>query len=240
MTFVSPSSANTTADWSSSITDYDTTDEMDSMLNDMQFSQGLLIDDEGLADFSFRPMSGKEKLLAAVNQFLLSRLYLLICLGIIALSVVTLVWSTMVPYPDLKVFWVMEFAIVSFMIFEVSVRIMSLGVQVFFRYWTNRLDILLTVVCTIMLIMYSHGILTNDKDEALVEEEIELVLTIARTAIQALRLYHLFKRQQASYVQKIDLVRVVDSSRSIASPSTATNRGRSPSHAMFGKGDFNV
>jgi hypothetical protein len=63
--------------------------------------------------------------------------YTQVCVLVIALSIVTLIWTIITAEPDLVTFWLMEIVIVGAMVFDVCVRVLSQGAHLFFRYWAN-------------------------------------------------------------------------------------------------------
>jgi hypothetical protein len=65
---------------------------------------------------------------------------------------------------------------------------------------------MLTAACLGLLVFYTHGLLTQDRAEALFEEEMGLFLTAIRTGLRTVRLVQQISRQrQTSNLAKVDL-----------------------------------
>eukprot|EP00123_Amoebidium_parasiticum_P021124 comp6190_c0_seq1/m.2027 comp6190_c0_seq1/g.2027 ORF comp6190_c0_seq1/g.2027 comp6190_c0_seq1/m.2027 type:complete len:212 (-) comp6190_c0_seq1:112-747(-) len=182
-------------------------------LNRIGFEQAVLINQDDRDDHDDSDMlprlSQRERFVAATNRFLLSRAYFRFSLLVILLSMATLTWSIINPYPDLVTFWVFESIIVSCISFEVSIRMMALGTRNYLRHCSNRLDLLLTVCCIFTLGLYAHGLLTHNRQQAALEEKVELAITIFRNGVQTLRLFQLLRNQRQRNVREVDLVRLI-------------------------------
>jgi hypothetical protein len=72
--------------------------------------------------------------------------------------------------------------------------------------YSNRADVALTAGCLGLLVFYTHGLVTQDRAEALFEEEMGLFLTAIRTGLRTVRLFQQIKRQHlTSNLSKVDL-----------------------------------
>jgi len=144
-------------------------------------------------------LTRREMARGIANRFVHSRTYILLYLGMAALSVTTVVLSLQDGCPGLP-FYVLEVIINSSMILEVSVRFIAFGrvslcsiyfgsliyyKQQFWRSPFNVFDLILTLFCaTTLLVLAFAGCGTTSKEEEL----LDTLLLIARNVLQFGRL----------------------------------------------------
>lgn len=68
-----------------------------------------------------------------------------------------------------------------------------------------RADMILTILCVGIVMMYTRGLVMRNGQEALFEEELGLVLTAIRTVVRTVRLFQQINRQRANTVSKVVL-----------------------------------
>jgi len=117
------------------------------------------------------------------NRFVHSKTYILLYLGMAALSVTTVVLSLAEGCPP-TAFYVLEIIINGSMILEVTVRLVAFGR----RFWKspfNVVDLCLTVLCVItIMVVFFAGCGSRSRDEELFDN----LLLVARNVLQFGRL----------------------------------------------------
>ncbi|SJL06260.1 uncharacterized protein ARMOST_09596 [Armillaria ostoyae] len=118
------------------------------------------------------------------NRFVHSRTYIILYLGMAALSVTTVVLSLVDGCPGLP-FYILEIIINVAMILEVGVRFVAFGRQ-FWKSPFNVVDLILTVFCalTLLVLAFASSCGSTSKEE----EILDTLLLVARNVLQFSRL----------------------------------------------------
>lgn len=128
-------------------------------------------------------LTREEIMKGIANRFVHSKPYILLYLGMAALSITTVVLSLAEGCPPMA-FYVLEIIINGSMILEVSVRLVAFGRQ-FWKSPFNVVDLCLTVLCVItILVVFFAGCSNTSKDEELFDN----LLLVARNVLQLGRL----------------------------------------------------
>ncbi|KAJ7631164.1 hypothetical protein FB45DRAFT_1059033 [Roridomyces roridus] len=117
------------------------------------------------------------------NRFVHSRIYILLYLGMAALSITTVVLSLTDGCPGIA-FYVLEIIINTSMILEVGIRFIAFGRQ-FWKSPFNVVDLILTSFCAITLLVLAFAKCGTATKE---EELLDTFLLIARNVLQFGRL----------------------------------------------------
>ncbi|KAI0052533.1 hypothetical protein FA95DRAFT_1553538 [Auriscalpium vulgare] len=117
------------------------------------------------------------------NRFVHSRIYIVLYLGMAALSITTVVLSLKDGCPGLS-FYVLEVIINTAMIAEVVIRFLAFGRQ-FWKYPFNVFDLIVTTFCALtLLVIFFAGCGAASKEE----EILDTLLLVARNVLQFGRL----------------------------------------------------
>ncbi|THH33125.1 hypothetical protein EUX98_g1070 [Antrodiella citrinella] len=128
-------------------------------------------------------MSRDEIAKGIANRFVHSRIYIVLYLGMAALSVTTVVLSLVNGCPTLP-FYILEVIVNSAMILEVVIRFVAFGRQ-FWKSPFNILDLIITVFCVVTLAVIFFAGCSNTSKE---EEVLDTLLLVARNVLQFGRL----------------------------------------------------
>lgn len=139
-----------------------------------------------------------EKWVLLANKIIISRVYFWVYIGVIALSLVSLIWALVDPRPENAVFWIVEFLVVFALVFEVGITMLAQGYLRYFSNWSNRIDFGITVVCLLSVILHVVDTFTRSEKKSKKFEELELTILIIRNLIQVVRLTILVKNQAKS------------------------------------------
>eukprot|EP01137_Pigoraptor_chileana_P035724 Opistho-2@30195 len=134
---------------------------------------------------SIRRIGRCEQVVGVLNRLLYSRLYSYYFAVIVLLSILTVIWTAMKPFPGSPGFLLIEIFVNCAMVFEVIVRVVAMGPSLFFSTWSARFDVLVAALSCVALVTYC---MNYNNEIGVVDTKEEVMILAVLSVAQITRL----------------------------------------------------